>query len=109
MSPNSLTLFSVIYCITLSFAQWKPTECGPTNQMTSWGKTVDPSSVLPAYPRPQMVRGDDKTWLNLNGLWDFNGTTNENIKEPLGYTTGPFATQILVPFPAESCLSGVGE
>ncbi len=90
---------------------WAPTQCGfDTNQITQWGKTVTPTNVLPAYPRPQMVRGDDTFWKNLNGLWDFNATTNEDINGPLPYDPHqPFAEQILVPFPAESCLSGIGK
>lgn len=30
---------------------WKPTSCGVANQITSWGKTVTPTNVLPEYPR----------------------------------------------------------
>ncbi len=59
--------------------------------LTEWGENLDPTNVLPEYPRPQMVR---KQWMNLNGFWDY---------KILG-STG----KILVPFPLESALSGVG-
>ena len=36
--------------------------------MTRWAAEVSPNTVLPEYPRPQLVRSD---WLNLNGLWDY--------------------------------------
>ena len=44
-----------------------------------------------------MVRED---WLNLNGLWDLAITSKDA-------TRATFGTQILVPFPVESALSGV--
>ncbi|HEY0769526.1 MAG TPA: beta-galactosidase, partial [Sphingobacteriaceae bacterium] len=34
--------------------------------LSPWAAKVSPTSVLPAYPRPQMQRD---LWLNLNGLW----------------------------------------
>jgi beta-galactosidase/beta-glucuronidase len=68
------------------------------SMLTRWAKDVDPTNVLPEYPRPQMVR--DK-WLNLNGLWDY-------AIRPLGQEeTADYDGQILVPFPVESALSGV--
>lgn len=76
---------------------WKPAT-GPL--MTRWAKEVTPASVLPEYPRPQMVRRD---WLNLNGLWQLE-FGNEEDQAPLGKT---LSKQILVPFPVESALSGV--
>ncbi|MBR5034139.1 MAG: beta-galactosidase [Bacteroidales bacterium] len=60
--------------------------------LTSWGENLDPTNVLPEYPRPQMVR---EQWMNLNGFWDFRAFD----------TVG----KILVPFPFESALSGVGQ
>jgi hypothetical protein len=68
--------------------------------MTKWGKAVTPENAWKDYPRPQMVRKD---WLNLNGLWDYAITTQ---------AAGPPAEwdgQILVPYPIESALSGVGK
>ncbi|HMC27058.1 MAG TPA: glycoside hydrolase family 2 TIM barrel-domain containing protein [Verrucomicrobiae bacterium] len=66
--------------------------------MTRWAKDVKPYDTLREYPRPQLVRDQ---WMNLNGLWDF----------AIGPKGGPkpatFPRQILVPFPAESALSGV--
>ena len=59
--------------------------------LTEWGENLDPTNVLPEYPRPQMVRSE---WMNLNGFWDYRIST----------TMG----KILVPFPLESALSGVG-
>src|ERR1700677_403908 len=66
--------------------------------MTRWAAEVNPTNVLPEYPRPQLVRPD---WANLNGLWDYAITRDSVSKVP------PFAGKILVPFPVESALSGV--
>ena len=76
-------------------AAWKPAD-GPL--MTRWAKEVSPENAHPEYPRPQMVRED---WLNLNGLW---GYAIRPKNEPC---PARFDGQILVPFPAESALSGV--
>ncbi|MCX7867270.1 sugar-binding domain-containing protein [Limisphaera sp. VF-2] len=76
---------------------WRPV---PGTLMTRWAATVRPDKVWPEYPRPQLVRTD---WLNLNGLWEFTVT-------PMVRTQAPSAWEgrILVPFPIESALSGVG-
>ena len=66
--------------------------------MTRWAAEVSPTNALPEYPRPQLVRPD---WLNLNGLWDYAITPATTDKAPA------FESQILVPFPVESALSGV--
>src|SRR6266478_2212459 len=65
---------------------------------TRWAKDVSPAKAHPEYPRPQMMRKD---WLNLNGLWELT-ITNKEAPKP-----DSFQTQILVPFPVESALSGV--
>jgi hypothetical protein len=78
---------------------WKPAKAP---LMTRWAKDVTPESVHPEYPRPQMVRKD---WKNLNGLWQF--ASADEVKEtPVGKD---LSGQILVPFPMESALSGVGK
>ena len=66
---------------------------------TRWAADVRPESVLPEYPRPQLVRGN---WMNLNGQWDYS-------IQPVSATTAPaaFEGKILVPFAVESALSGV--
>jgi beta-galactosidase/beta-glucuronidase len=68
--------------------------------MTRWAGHINPEKVLPEYPRPQMVRSD---WLNLNGLWDYA------IVDKTQPMPGQFQGKILVPFAAESALSGVGK
>ncbi|GAA4093947.1 glycoside hydrolase family 2 TIM barrel-domain containing protein [Mucilaginibacter panaciglaebae] len=69
--------------------------------MSKFANDVDPNSVLPEYPRPQMVRSK---WINLNGLWQYQpGSAGENLP------TGNLSSTILVPFPVESALSGVME
>lgn len=83
-----------------SLAQdWKPAG---DRLLTRWGKALDPAQVWPEYPRPQRVRPQ---WLNLNGLWQFDAATQDQ-PPPLGQALG---RQILVPFPVESALSGIGE
>ena len=69
--------------------------------MSQWGETLDPSSVLPEYPRPIMER---ESWLNLNGLWKYT-IINKGEALPSGEADG----EILVPFAVESALSGVGK
>jgi hypothetical protein len=68
--------------------------------MTQWAALVDTNNPLPEYPRPQLVRTN---WLNLNGIWQFQaGATNDPV--PTGQT---LSSQILVPYPMESAISGV--
>jgi len=66
--------------------------------MTRWAKDVSPDNALPEYPRPQMVR---EKWQNLNGLWDYAIEAKDDQKP------GDWDGKILVPFCAESALSGV--
>ena len=76
-------------------AQWKP-KIAPI--LTPWGEKLDTSQVLPEYPRPQMVR---KTWINLNGTWDFA------LADSASDVPVHFEEKILVPFCVESTLGGV--
>ena len=101
-------------------AAWKRQPCGAApggvpsgaDIVTRWGATVDPTKAvpLPEYPRPQMVRHRGAGFQNLNGMWEWEPTTGINgsasAPPPFGQT---LARSILVPFPAESCLSGIAE
>ena len=89
--------------------EWKIQKCGPENLITKWGKIVNPNDTLPEYPRPQLIRNNiynnnDNVWINLNGLWQFNYTNDSNFNIPFN-TDLPYT--ILVPYPMESCLSGI--
>ena len=77
-------------------AVWKP---APSPLFTRWTVDVNPELPLPEYPRPQMTRPD---WMNLNGLRDY--VVQPDVALQPDYYTG----KILVPFPLESSLSGVG-
>src|SRR5512141_1147698 len=79
----------------LPTSAWEP---GTSPLKTRWARNVTPENAHPEYPRPQMVRQE---WLNLNGLWDF-ALLAKDLPQPIKYQT-----QILVPFPVESALSGV--
>jgi hypothetical protein len=70
-----------------------------TKLQTRWAAEVQRDRVLPEYPRPQMARRD---WQNLNGEWSY-ALTHRYSGRP-----SSFAGRILVPFPIESQLSGVG-
>lgn len=74
---------------------WKPV---PGHIMTKWAAQVTPDKAWPEYPRPQLVR---EQWQNLNGLWDY-AITAKDASAPAA-----FSGRILVPFAAESALSGV--
>ncbi|MFF5992256.1 glycoside hydrolase family 2 protein [Prauserella flavalba] len=64
---------------------------------TPWTGRVDPADPLPEHPRPQLVR---ERWCSLNGRWEFSARTAGGEVERGGH--------IVVPFPPESVLSGVG-
>ncbi|HEY0239853.1 MAG TPA: LamG-like jellyroll fold domain-containing protein [Friedmanniella sp.] len=74
---------------------------------TPWTAQVSPTNALPDYPRPQLARPSvaKPRWQSLNGLWEYepsDGYTRPVVGQKL-------AGQILVPYPAESALSGVME
>jgi beta-galactosidase/beta-glucuronidase len=77
------------------YAQWKPAG---DKIKTGWAEQVDPQNPLPEYPRPIMERNE---WQNLNGLWQY-AILPKGQREPEN-----FDGTILVPFAAESSLSGV--
>lgn len=74
---------------------WKP---APVPVSTPFAAKVKPENPLPDYPRPALVRS---RWLSLNGLWDFAAKTKPEDAPKI-------KSKILVPFPVESSLSGVG-
>ena len=79
---------------------WRPARAP---LVTRWAADVHPdSSVLGEYPRPQLVRDE---WRSLNGLWEF-APAKEGDSPPFGRT---LRGRILVPYPGESALSGVGK
>ena len=47
--------------------------------MTPWGAALDPDSVLPEYPRPQLARD---SYLNLNGYWQYAITSARRQQAP---------------------------
>jgi hypothetical protein len=65
---------------------------------TRWAAEVDTANVLPAHPRPQLVRPG---WRTLNGWWDY-AVRDSGAPRPEAWDG-----RILVPFPIESQLSGV--
>ncbi len=70
--------------------------------MTPWASQVDPKHPWPDYPRPQMVRTH---WMNLNGIWQYQpGQDGDALP-----TNTKLSSEILVPYPVESALSGVME
>ena len=111
-------------------AAWVRPKCGTPNAgqdvITAWGRAIDPSragTVHAEYPRPTMVRGGGapsagggvdggasagpSAWRSLNGMWQW-----EAAADAAALASPPFGVvlngSILVPFPPEACLSGVG-
>jgi beta-galactosidase/beta-glucuronidase len=97
---KAILSFLLVGQLFTSFAQekWQIVQGRIT---TPWAEKVDPSQPLPEYPRPQMVR---KNWVNLNGLWQYSILPKSQETIPDAY-----AGNILVPYPVESALSGVGK
>lgn len=69
---------------------------------TRWAKEVTAEHVWSEYPRPQLRR---QQWGNLNGYWEIQEVMREDEDPPFGQT---LRERVLVPFPMESDLSGVG-
>lgn len=96
MKRTLLSLFFLaLVAMTTAQTSWKPAG---DKIKTVWAEQVNPNQVLPEYPRPILERTQ---WQNLNGLWDY-AILDKGKMEPQH-----FDGQILVPFCAESSLSGV--
>jgi hypothetical protein len=95
LAAAALALLGTAVTAPPAAAAWAPKTPPLT---TPWTGLVSATNALPEYPRPQLVRPD---WQNLNGVWDF-AITSRDAGAP-----GSFPLQILVPFPAESALSGI--
>ncbi|GAB3440592.1 hypothetical protein GCM10027570_06200 [Streptomonospora sediminis] len=80
-------------------AEWTPLE--PPLE-TPWTDDVSADNALPEYPRPQLVRDE---WRNLNGEWEWS-PAKQGEAPPIGQSLD---RNILVPYPVESALSGIGE
>lgn len=93
----------------LASAPKKHTEETLNSLTTVWGEALDPSNVLPEYPRPRMQRDN---YVTLNGVWDY---AIVSIDGGIGVETltqqaipSRWDGQIVVPFSPEAPLSGVG-
>jgi Glycosyl hydrolases family 2, TIM barrel domain/Glycosyl hydrolases family 2, sugar binding domain/Glycosyl hydrolases family 2 len=63
-----------------------------------------PSSLVSAYPRPQLVRSN---WICLNGLWKFSFDDAGQYVQPTDILD--WTHEIEVPFVPESIRSGIGD
>ncbi|MBQ9889081.1 MAG: hypothetical protein IJM41_07560 [Bacteroidales bacterium] len=98
MRSKFITLCSAVLMLAghLSAQEWAPAG---DKIRTRWAEEVSPANAHKEYPRPQMVRPE---WKSLNGLWEYSITGKADPKPEA------FEGRILVPFPVESSLSGVG-
>lgn len=71
----------------------------PTHAISTLDQPTSPP--LPEYPRPQLTRSD---WMNLNGVWQFQGESRPGPPPVARSLPG----RIVVPFSPEGALSGVG-
>lgn len=97
-------ILTVVFLVLLSLpqlqAQTEQWQVVDSKITTSWAEQINPANPLPEYPRPQLKR---QAWQNLNGLWDYAITAKTEA------TPAAYAGKILVPYPVESALSGVGK
>jgi beta-galactosidase/beta-glucuronidase len=99
MSPRAV-LIALLAMVMNEFATAAPVWTPAGDRLkTRFAGDVIPDQPLTEYPRPQLMRD---RWTNLNGIWSYAVTAPES-GDP-----ADFPGQILVPFPVESSLSGVG-
>ncbi len=96
MKLRIFTAAALLMAASMAASAWSPAG---DRLRTAWADSIDTSNVLPEYPRPIMERPE---WQNLNGLWQY-AITDAKAARP-----DAFEGEILVPFAAESSLSGVG-
>ncbi|MDR3219537.1 MAG: beta-galactosidase [Dysgonamonadaceae bacterium] len=101
MKKSTLFIITLIAITSVSYAQSTDWQLVEGKITTPWSSTIDPENPLPEYPRPQMQRKSN--WVSLNGLWDY--AIRKVDETPSAINDG----KILVPFAAESALSGVGK
>jgi len=93
------SVFTILILFSgINQAQFPAWKIAGNKITTQWSEDVNPLNPLPEYPRPQMVRTE---WKNINGLWDYAITPSGSSMPK------EFQGKILVPFAAESALSGV--
>lgn len=96
MIKRILLLVAVGAAALASHAEYKQ---APVPLRTKWADEVTADKTpWNVYPRPLMQRD---RWMNLNGLWNY-AITPEGSRRPAP------EGEILVPYPVESSLSGVG-
>ena len=78
-------------------------KADPIRLYTTWGEEFREDSVLPEYPRPQLVRN---SLINLNGCWEYAIRSKTSLESrypgPVNYDGF-----IIVPYSPESLLSCV--
>lgn len=100
ISKSILAIICFTFLASITYAQPSTWKMVDGHISTPWAAQLNPAIPLPEYPRPQLVR---ENWLNLNGLWQYS------IKPRTESAPKSFEGNILVPFPVESALSGVGK
>lgn len=93
-----ILLSALILNLGIAQTHWQPVG---GKLLTEWSGKIDLSHPLNVYPRPQLTRMD---WVNLNGIWSYAITGLDHKQIP-----AQFDGNILVPYPIESALSGVGK
>ena len=78
-------------------------KADPIRLYTTWGEEFREDSVLPEYPRPQLMRS---SYINLNGCWEYAIRPKTSLESrypgPVNYDGF-----IIVPYSPESLLSCV--
>ena len=95
-----LFIFLFLTCVLPAFAQ-DATPVAKPPLSTRWAKDVNPNAPWPEYPRPLLTRPD---WMSLNGRWQF-----EELRPGPPPRGRDLKGTVLVPFPIEAPLSGVGK
>ncbi|HMR17658.1 MAG TPA: glycoside hydrolase family 2 TIM barrel-domain containing protein [Sphingobacterium sp.] len=102
MVKKTLLLTGLLFAFQWHLSQAQDWKIAGDKIVTSWGENLNPQAPHPEYPRPHLIRKNN--WQNLNGLWDYAITDKGTTAIPTVWDG-----KILVPYAAESALSGVGK